>query len=429
MCYKFSMILTLLANTPVCRIALTLMALAFVHSNSAKELELFLGQRVLQAREQLSSAYSGRTSADIVDSIALKGAFDKLRGEFNANGGVDILGESSSVRWAWLSSDAKSWILQLRTSRKDWDRVEKLLLQSGWQKHTDGSLKRDEYIIVLGEEKLVFSRYLALEQLNREAENWSLPVNEWFSLRLEKSFFSELGARSPRAEAFVSNINEMYASWEDGDLVLNLQLLEVSQATAVMVALNGVIGMAKGAVLGKAQSPRSSWQMFDLLAYSSQVINALAFEQTLNRLRLEAFGRILQLRYTGAGDLDRFMLDSLPRIIGLGLIAAAPMYVEFKDQLPALLNGVKNDTSGSKISEAHNGEGVASCHREAKMIEQAVEFYNLDHLKKGKYENIKKELFENGYLPEELSCGERLVKDHDDFGTDSEGKIFLKPLK
>lgn len=418
-----------LVSTSVFRIALTVMVLAGVHSNSAKELELFLGQKVLQARHQFSSAYSERTSADIVDSIALKEAFENLRGEFNANGGVDILGESSSVRWAWISSNAKSWIMQLKTSRKDWDRVEKLLLQSGWQRHTDGSFKRDEYIIVLGEEKLVFSRYLTQEQLNRESENWSLPLNEWFSLRLDKSFFSELGARSPRAEAFVSNINEMYASWEDDDLVLNLQLLEASQATAVMVGLNGVIGMAKGAVLSRAQSPRSSWQMFDLLAYSSQVINALAFEQTLNRLRLEAFGRILQVRYEGAGDLDRFMLYSLPRILGLGLIAAAPMYVEFKDQLPALLNGVRADTPGSKVSDADNGEGVARCHREAKMIEQAVEFYNLDHLKKGKYESIKEQLFENGYLPAGLSCGKRLVKDYDDFGTNSKGKIFLKPLK
>lgn len=410
------------------QITLTLLIIGVVHVVSARELELYLGHKMLNARHHLSSTYSQRTSADVADSLILKKAIERLRGEFEAIGGVDILGESSGIRWAWLSSNVKSWILQLNSSRKRWKQVESNLVKAGWSSNTDGTLRYNDYLAVLGDGKILISRHLALEEMKRESLNWSLPLNDWFSLRLDSPFFYQVGVRSPRIEAFASNITEMYASWEMGDLVLNVQLKEPSQATTVLVALNGAISMAKGAVVGNAQSPRSSLQMFDFLAYSSQKLHALAFEQTLNRFKVESFGRILQIRYTGAGDLDRFLLESLPRMIGLGLIAAAPLYVKYKDQLPSLLNLPRKDISSERMQGVSDGDSGVRCLKEAKMIQQAVEFYNLDHLKKGKFENIKKDLFENGYLPANLSCAGRSVKDFDDFGTDSEGKIFLKSI-
>ena len=64
------------------------------------------------------------------------------------------------------------------------------------------------------------------------------------------------------------------------------------------------------------------------------------------------------------------------------------------------------------------------------MINQAVEFYNLDHLKQGNYEQIKAKLFEEGYLPDNLTCDGELIKDVKLFSTGADGSLIRhKPFE
>lgn len=402
-----------------------LLGLLCVATIYSREIEIYVGPKVFEARNLWSNSYSKTTTLELAESKELENLNRELRKTFSETGGIDLLGRSSSMRAAWISSSKKAWLIQL-TSQQDTSKTTIALQKAGWQLARDGSFQREDFTTVVKSNKIIFGRGLSTADLLRESLIWNIPANEWLSIKIQKPFFEEFARRSPRSDAFVSKIVELYLTWDQGDLVLNMQLNESKQASSLLLGVNGIIQFLSNAVRGGDVKSAAGWEALDFVAYSSQSLNALAFQQILRRINCEAFGKIFQLRYVDVGDLGVFLSSSMPRIMMTLLVTAAPYYIEHKSKITALL-GATSYNNPAAFSNDSKSTTVEPCQAEIEVLQQAVEFYNLDHLKKGKFEDIKTDLFSNGYLPQDFTCGDILIRESNAFRTDSEGKIRFQP--
>ncbi len=387
---------------------------------SARELEIYLGPAAIAARKAISTPSSPSTTFEVSQALKMNQHLNELEKRFSKAGGYDLIGKASFVRWAWLSSDLKSWIMQIPISSEDAKSIEQSLLRTNWKKEADKVFRHENLIIKTQSKKVLVGHHISLKDLLKEAGYWSIPSCEWFQIKAFKPLFDELAQRQPRLDALLSYLTEINWSWSRGDLVMDLQLTNSEKATSLLVSANAVVQLIKNLIINQGPYSSENWHLLDFISYSQASINSKSVELIFERLHFQSFGKVFQVKYLGVGDFGVFLTDALPKMIVTVVMAILPQYSKHRDRLGNLIasgaKGVNSDTTAAISKD--------SCDSEIKMIRQAVEFYNLDHLKKGKYDQIKPKLFEEGYLPEDLSCDGKFIKEHKLFYTDSDGHLI-----
>mgnify|MGYP001323355986 CR=1 FL=1 len=385
-----------------------------------REVEVYLGEEVIAARKAWSVSDSVSSTVEIDQVREMKQYLTKLDNKFQKAGGYDLLGKAAFIRWAWLSSKDKSWIMQIPFLPKARKNILDSLLKANWQKKADGVFENRTLLISVKDSKVLLGSNLDLDKLVKESSYWSIPACDWFQIRAFKPLFDELALRQPRLDALLSYVNEIHLSWVKGDLVADFQLTDSERATTLVISANTGLQFVKNLIIAEDSYKLEGWQLLDFISFSQQSVNSKAIEFMFERLMFQSYGKVFQVKYVGVGDFGKFLTNALPKKIFRLLLALLPQYSQHRDQLSKLVR-----TGGAKRSRFSRENRVVkdSCESQMKMIKQAVEFYNLDHLKQGKYELIKSKLFEEGYLPEDLSCEGKLIKNEKMFTQEVNGSI------
>tara|TARA_B100000674_G_C37969938_1_gene976431 strand:+ start:3070 stop:4428 length:1359 start_codon:yes stop_codon:yes gene_type:complete len=409
------------SSTDLVKFCCIVFCIVFLGTNLwARELEIYLGPAAIAARKAISIPSYPATTFDASQASKMSQHLNDLEKKFSKAGGLDLIGKASFVRWAWLSSDLKSWIMQIPISFEDSKKIEQSLLRTNWKKDADRVYRRENLIITTQSEKVFVGHNISIKDLRKESGYWSIPSCEWFQVKAFKPLFDELAQRQPRLDALLSYLIEINWSWSSGDLVMDLQLTSSEKATSLLVSANAAVQLIKNLIINQGPYSLENWHLLDFISYSQASINSKSVELIFERLRFQSFGKVFQVKYLGVGDFGVFLTDALPKMIVSVVMAILPQYSKHRDRLGSLIaSGVKGANSDVTVTMSKD-----SCDAEIKMIRQAVEFYNLDHLKKGKYDQIKSKLFEEGYLPEDLSCDGKLIKNHKFFYTDSDGDLI-----
>ena len=104
-----------------------------------------------------------------------------------------------------------------------------------------------------------------------------------------------------------------------------------------------------------AQGPydAANWQLLDFIAYSHQSLNQKTFELMFDRLYVQSYGRVFQIKYVRVGDFGKFLSTTLPKQIITLILALAPHYSKNRDQIGNLIRS--NSPKASQGSEKVNG--------------------------------------------------------------------------
>ena len=393
----------------------------------SRELEIYLGPASMAMRQEWSTPNSPSSTIEITQANVLKRHLTGLDLKFKKQGGYDLIGRATHLRWAWLSSVLKTWVMQIPFNLKDKNIFKESLLKSRWTRESDGTFVNKNFRIMFKDSKVILGHKLDTKALKEQSGYWNIPSCQWFQVRAFKPMFNELARRQPRLDALLSHITEVNFSWLQGDLIADIQLTESEKATALVLSVNAGIDLAKRFVMTQGPYDAENWQLLDFISYSQQSLNLKTFELMFDRLYVQSYGRVFQIKYGGVGDFGKFLSTTLPRQIFTLILALAPHYSKNRDQIGKLIR-----SNSSKASQGSKRSTVSedTCESEIKMIKQAVEFYNLDHLKQGSYEQIKPKLFEEGYLPDNLTCDGALIKDVKLFSTGADGSLIRhKPLE
>ncbi len=389
---------------------------------SARELEIYLGPSTLDARKSMSIPYTTATTIEALQAAEMKSHLSELREKFSQAGGYDLIGAATYVRWAWLSSDSKSWVMQVPLSSKGSIDIEKTFSRSEWKREADKVFRSGNLIMSIQKEKVYIGSKISADDLLKESKYWSIPSCRWFQIKAYKPLFQELAKRRPRLEALLSYVDEINWSLSGGDLTMDIQLTEGEKATSLAVSANAAVQLIKNLIINQDSYVSEPWQLLDFLSYNQASINSKSVELIFERLRFRSFGKVFQASYVGVGDFGQFLTDSLPKMTVSLALSVIPQYSKHRDRLGQLI------TAGVGKSRKDRQEVITSdsCDSEIKMIRQAIEFYNLDHLQQKNYYQIKPKLFEEGYLPSDLSCDGKLVIDNTMFYMNSDGLLVRK---
>ena len=343
--------------------------IVFLATNlSARELEIYLGPAAIAARKAISIPSYPSTTFEASQAAKMNQHLDDLEKRFSKAGGYDLIGKASFVRWAWLSSDLKSWIMQIPVSLEDSKRIEQSLLRTNWKKEADQVFRHENLIITTQSKKVYVGHNISLKGLLKEAGYWSIPSCEWFQVKAFKPLFDELAQRQPRLDALLSYLNEINWSWPSGDLVMDLQLTDSERATSLLVSANAAAQLIKSFIINQGPYSLESWHLLDFITYSQASINSKSVELIFERLRFQSFGKVFQVKYLGVGDFGVFLTDALPKMIISVVMAILPQYSKHRDRLGSLIaSGMKGVNSDVTVSMSKD-----SCDAEIKMIRQAV---------------------------------------------------------
>ena len=386
-----------------------------------REVEVYLGSDLIATRDAWSIPSSTASTLDVLQANEMKQYLKGLTTSFKRAGGYDLLGQSSYIRWAWLSSKNKTWMMQIPYSSKDRKAIENSLFKAGWERKDNGVFVHLDLIALIKDELVLVGHKLELGRLIEESGYWSIPASKWFQVRAFKPMFEELARRKPRLDALLEYLSEIDLLWLNGDLVADIQLTASDRATALVISANAGIQFVKNLIISNDGYKKESWHLLDFKSYSQQSVNSKAIEHIFDRIVIRSYGKVLQIKYLGVGDFGKFLAQIVPKQLFSILFAFMPQYSKYRDQLVKLI-GTEGAKGSQSVREQNNV--IDSCSSEMKMIMQAVEFYNLDHLKRGTYEQIKPKLFEEGYLPEDLTCDGKLVKNFKIFSMGANGTLI-----
>jgi len=417
-----------MVNKPIKQFCLIVSALSILCTIAGStELELYFSGSFLEIRDKFA-----RKSIEDLKELdeQLHQKVQELDSQtqtlFTSSGGIDLIEGATSMRGVWESSDSKSFMVKL-SGQFETDKIESALKSKGWVKRAKRWLRRGVMIQV--EEKAVFVGRGEYKGDLTLLKFYSIPVNEqWLSVHLKKSFFEELGSRRERLSGLLSTMEEVQLDYTAGnDMELSIRFTDQEGSSTAFGVLNGVLQFVKGWAGAYEPQMKNLWQTFSYPAFARPALSREIFSHYLNKMEVMSFGSVVQARMTSCSDPHTFASKHLPAMISSLAMTVLPQLSSLRNSMsqggfPFLPGMMKTPAGGSTPAPKTGGD----CEKARKMITQALEFYNLDHMGQFQYQQVKSKLFEEGYLPENLNCDGKRVKESDLFQSGADGSVYRR---
>ncbi|MCJ8347898.1 hypothetical protein MJH12_20370, partial [bacterium] len=241
-----------------------------------------------------------------------------------------------------------------------------------------------------------------------------------FNLSLDQSFMKMWMEKAKESKIYLQMIQAINLQVDGHDANLSIDFKDPSQAIFASGMVSTAFEFLKGMIVQAKKKPGEIDNLLDWIAYSQQQVYAAQAMTYANKIIVKSSGSILNINYR----MKETIADVYKNLEGSFVLGIGSLVMLYKSK-NLNLNQLKSINLGMIPSMGTGGSG-GTCSKEIKMIDQSIEFYNSDHIKTGPWEKIKSQIFEEGYLPEDLVCKGILIKDNSIFYTNSNGNVTLK---
>ncbi|MCO4782412.1 MAG: hypothetical protein KC646_08810 [Candidatus Cloacimonetes bacterium] len=399
----------------VLKLALTLV---MVGLSNAYDLEIQIGKDIIDSRLKVYEESAKKLQKDL--SKTDQEFIGKLKDQFNSLGGYNLVDSIDSIKLGWSENQKHEWVAQLRgdfDKKKFYDALEK----TSWTKK-DGHWFAGELYLFEKKECLIITKTKRIEEVKKQI-NFKIGVAQVKGVALsgDQSFMKAWAEKSEKGRVYLSMVKGIGIVLDGSKASLSLDFYDPSQAVFATGMISTGLEFLKGMILQIKEKPGDKDNLIDWVNYSSNQMFAAQAMHHVNKLEPKSTGSILSLSYqmkNSVKDLYKSFEGSFVLALGsiVGMLASKQMD----------LSKLKSMNLGLIPTMGGMPQATGPCPKEMKMIEQAVEFYNSDHVKTGPWSTIKAKVFSEGYLPEDLVCNGKLVKNTTLFVDGKNGTIRPK---
>jgi|GEM_PF-2008103 len=396
-------------------------------SETPFEVEIHLGSDLLGLRASFVDLLDRglSSSSEINDSSYMKRLEKDLRGAFSERGGYDLSGRVDSISWGWVDSAARSFLLILKG---DFEKkgIRAALLASGWVAQGNDLFELEELSLLLNPGNLLVYSNLSRESALKAA-GWFAVPRGWFDLRVSQDLVMELGRRDPRLAPLAQNLRALsvHCSNTECELFGGLSPHTIGLVSGGLQSLRTWLITT----LRDASTPNSKSALLDFWQFARGPLMTGSVLYVLEQIEIESKPDGVLCRLMNPGPPQKLLLETMPRfLLGAGVHLTTAL-VQNRQKIQSFAKAIQSG-GGNVFPVGSMGVGRADgdgpCPNSLRLARRAVDFYRSDYGGQEPFETIKGELFEKSYLPMDLECSGKMVKDHQVFETDMSGILQMR---
>jgi hypothetical protein len=382
------------------------------------DLEVQIGQDIIESRLKVYEESAKRLQKELPKED--QAFIAKLKEQFHALGGYNLVNDITSIKFGWSQSHNHEWVAQLQ-GKFDKKKFHSALEKTSWTKSKD-YWKSKEMFLFESKDSLIITKTKRFSELRKQLDfKIGMVKVKGASLSGDQTFMKAWASKSEKGRIYLSMIKGINIVLDASKASLSLDFYDPSQAVFATGMISTGLEFLKGMIQQVKEKPGDKNNLIDWVNYSSNQLFAAEAMHYVKKLEPKSSGSILSLNYT----MKNSVKDLYKSFEGSFVLAAGSIFTMFASKQMDFAK-LKGMNLGLIPGMGGTSQASGPCSKELKIINQAVEFYNSDHVKTGNWDEIKSKVFAEGYLPDDLVCNGKLIKDNAVFTVDKNGAIRPK---
>jgi hypothetical protein len=349
---------------------------------------------------------------------------------FKEKGGVALLDSVESFQMGIGLSGNRYGVARV------WGKVskdaEQQLKQAQWQS-MGGAWAQGELILILEKDGFIASGSLSLDQLKLMKSQFTKKSEvSWVEALVDSSALQSMMSRNPMVYGMLSGIQHISLKWMGESADLSMVFEDPSKPMQLGMFVGQISSVLQGTVKAMTGYQRAyGFTSLDKDGFMQQTLITEWVLDTLGGMKSSINGNEFQLSFI-IGEPSQFLEHVTPIAVVSQLLFPGGALSGTKS--PVFIPGMVLGGQGGATPPINAGAGLRGnavnpqlpegpCPKERKMVEQALAFYRLDHGDTGDWTGVKSQLFEKEYLPSDLSCNGKSIKQNQIFKESSHGVV------